>query len=247
MARPHNLIRQNISCNLLSSSGLTGGSIRGFVADSPGSPINTLGDDTVNKQKLLNGCLDKYTPVIFAKLFGNSNPVELEIGCGKGKFLLARALENPDINFLGIDRIMKWMKRRKIQSEKNSVSNIQFMKAEARAFLKEAVPPASLSLVHIYFPDPWFKRRHHGRRVVNAELLRILHSRLVPSGLIEIATDDQDYFIAMKKSIAETAELWDNVRETKNERILDGMNKTNYELKWESQGKMLFYAELRKS
>ena len=199
-----------------------------------------------SEKKSKTRVVDKYEPIVFAELFGNSNPVEFEIGCGKGKFLLARALENPGINFFGIDRIMKWMKRRKIQSEKRSVSNIQFMKAEARAFLKEAIPAESLSVVHIYFPDPWFKRRHHGRRVVSAELLRILHSRLVPGGLIEIATDDQDYFVAMKKSIAETAELWDNVRETLNERILDGMNKTNYELKWESQGKMLFYAELRK-
>ena len=63
---------------------------------------------------------------------------------------------------------------------------------------------------------------------------------------MEIATDDKDYFDAMKKTIAATAELWENVRETVNERILDGMNKTNYELKWAAQGRLLYYAELKK-
>lgn len=182
----------------------------------------------------------------FGELFGNSNPVEIEIGCGKGKFLLSRALENPDANFLGIDRVGKWMKRRKTRVEREALPNIRFLKAEARAFLAEAVPSASVAIFHVYFPDPWPKRRHQKRRTISAEFLKLLHSRLVPGGLIEVATDDADYFEAMKKSIAATAKLWENVRETKNERILGGMHKTNYELKFEAEKRTLFYAELVK-
>ena len=79
-----------------------------------------------------------------------------------------------------------------------------------------------------------------------ADLLKLLHARLIAGGLVELATDDKDYFEAMKKTIAATAELWENVREAVNERILDGMNKTNYELKWAAQGRSLFYVELKK-
>jgi tRNA (guanine-N7-)-methyltransferase len=189
---------------------------------------------------------EKYDPVIFREFFGNSHPVEMEIGCGKGKFLVARAIENPGINFLGIDRVSKFMKIGKTRAEKRTLPNIRFLRAEARAFLTEAIAPGSVSLFHIYFPDPWPKRRHQVRRVFTPGLLTLLHSRLAPEGLVEIATDDKDYFEAMKKTIAATVELWENVRETVNERILDGMNKTNYELKWAAEGRPLFYAELKK-
>jgi len=188
----------------------------------------------------------KYELLVFEEFFGNRNPVEMEIGCGKGKFLLDRAEENPGTNFIGIDRIGKWMKRRKDRAERNAMPNIRFMRAEARAFLTEAVPPGSLSIIHLYFPDPWPKRRHHTRRVMSGDFLRLLHSRLVPGGLLEIATDHVDYNEAMKKTIAAAAELWDNVRETRNERIVGGMNKTNYELKFEAEGKPLYYTELVK-
>ena len=189
---------------------------------------------------------EKYEPIIFKEFFGNTNPVEIEIGCGKGKFLVARAIENPKINFLGIDRVSKFMKIGKTRAEKRTLPNIRFLRAEARAFLTEAIGSGSISIFHIYFPDPWPKRRHQIRRVFSTELLKLLYARLIPGGLVEVATDDKDYFVAMKKTIAATEELWENVRETVNERILDGMNKTNYELKWAAQGRSLFYAELKK-
>lgn len=189
---------------------------------------------------------EKFEPLVFSECFGNTHPVEFEIGCGKGKFLVARAMGNPGINFLGIDRVSKFMNIGKTRAQKRVLPNIRFIRAEARAFLTEAIAPESVCVFHIYFPDPWPKRRHQVRRVFTPEFLVLLHTRLVPGGLVEIATDDKDYFDAMKKTIAATAELWENTRETVNERILDGMNKTNYELKWAAQGRSLYYAELKK-
>ena len=189
---------------------------------------------------------EKHVPLVFSEIFGNVNSVEMEIGCGKGKFLVARSIANPGINFFGIDRVSKFMNIGKTRAQKRALPNIRFLRAEARAFLTEAIAPESVSIFHIYFPDPWPKRRHQVRRVFTTELLRLLHARLVPGGLVEIATDDKDYYAAMKKTIAATAELWENTRETINERILDGMNKTNYEIKWAAQGRSLFYAELKK-
>ncbi|MFH1207927.1 MAG: tRNA (guanosine(46)-N7)-methyltransferase TrmB [Candidatus Omnitrophota bacterium] len=189
---------------------------------------------------------EKYDSVVFSECFGNSHPVEMEIGCGKGKFLVARAIENPGTNFFGIDRVSKFMNIGKTRAQKRALPNIRFLRAEARAFLTEAVAPLSVSIFHLYFPDPWPKRRHQARRVFTSQLLELLHARLVPGGLVEIATDDKDYFAAMQKTIAATAQLWENVREAVNERILDGMNKTNYELKWAAKGRSLYYTELKK-
>jgi len=190
--------------------------------------------------------VEKHDPVVFSELFGNAHPVEMEIGCGKGKFLVARSIGNPEINFLGIDRVSKFMNIGKTRAQKRTLPNIRFLRAEARAFLTEAIAPGSVSVFHIYFPDPWPKRRHQVRRVFTPGLLTLLHARLVPGGLVEIATDDKDYFDAMKKTIATTGELWENVREAVNERIFDGMNKTNYELKWAAEGRPLYYVELKK-
>ncbi len=189
---------------------------------------------------------EKYDPIVFGEFFRNSNPVEMEIGCGKGKFLVARAIENPRTNFLGIDRVSKFMNIGKTRAQKRKLPNIRFIRAEARVFLAEAIAPGSVSIFHVYFPDPWPKRRHQSRRVFTAEFLALLHTRLAPGGLVEVATDDKDYFDTMKKTIAATAELWENARETVNERILGGTMKTNYELKFEAEGRPLFYAELRK-
>ena len=222
---------------------------RAFVVPNPNNfRESEIGATHVNpiEKKSKTRVEEKYTPVVFSEYFGNTHPVEIEIGCGKGKFLVARAIENPGTNFLGIDRVSKFMNTGKMRAQKRALPNIRFLRAEARAFLTGAIAPASVSIFHIYFPDPWPKRRHQARRVFTPQLLELLHARLVPGGLIEIATDEKDYFAAMKKTIAATAQLWENVREAVNERILDGMNKTNYELKWAAEGRPLYYTELKK-
>jgi tRNA (guanine-N7-)-methyltransferase len=197
--------------------------------------------------KMRKGSIEeKFAPLSFSELFGNTHPVEMEIGCGKGKFLVARAIEHPGTNFFGIDRVSKFMNIGKTRAQKRTLPNIRFLRAEARAFLTEAIALGSVSIFHVYFPDPWPKRRHRVRRVFTPEFLTLLHGRLVPGGLVEVATDDKDYFDAMKKTVAVTGVLWDNVRESVNERILGGMNRTNYELKWAAAGRSLYYMELRK-
>ena len=125
---------------------------------------------------------EKHEAIVFNEFFGNSNSVEMEIGCGKGKFLVARSIENPNTNFLGIDRVSKFMNIGKTRAQKRALPNIRFLRAEARAFLTEAIALGSVDIFHIYFPDPWPKRRHQVRRVFTAELLKLLHARLVLGG-----------------------------------------------------------------
>ncbi len=181
----------------------------------------------------------------FQNLFGNTNPVEIEIGCGKGKFLVTRAAENPSINFLGLDRVMKWMKIGLKKSENRHLTNLFFLQAESREYL-DRVPDQSVKLFHIYFPDPWPKRRHRKRRLVTADFLSQLEKKLEPQGAVELATDDADYFEQMKNASSSTVSLWRSIRVCRNERIQDPHIKTNYELKYEAAGRPLHYLELVK-
>ena len=129
--------------------------------------------------------------------------------------------------------------------DKRNLANLQFLQAEIREFLTR-VPGQSVSAFHIYFPDPWPKRRHRSRRVVTAEFLEILDQKLAPAGSVELATDDADYFEQMKNAAAATASLWKQVQECRNQRIKDPHIKTNYELKYEAVGRDLYYLELWK-
>lgn len=183
-----------------------------------------------------------YSP---ANTFGNTASVELEIGCGKGKFLVMRAQESPDRNFIGVDRVGKWMKIGDWRGTKRQLSNIVFIKAEALSFL-DVLEPACVEIIHMYFPDPWPKRRHRPRRLFSADFLILLYSKLKPGGLIELATDDEDYFLQMKKSIEQAPLVWASRRETLNERICQSHLKTNYESKFAAAGRKLHYLELRK-
>jgi tRNA (guanine-N7-)-methyltransferase len=182
----------------------------------------------------------------FADIFGNENPIEAEIGCGKGKFLLARAQEHPEINFLGVDMVWKWMKYGVERSAKRGLKNVRFVKADARELLRSGVADGSVSIFHIYFPDPWPKKRHRKRRLVTGDFLRLLNEKLTPGGLVELATDYEDYFTQMRAAVVQSGVPWDRVVEKANERLFEALSKTNYEIKYEAAGRTLFYLEMRK-
>ncbi len=179
-------------------------------------------------------------------IFDSDHPVEVEIGCGKGKFLIARAMENPDINFLGIDVVWKWMKYGVKRSRRRGITNIRFIKSDARELTRYGRPAESVSIVHVYFPDPWPKRRHRKRRLITGEFLSLLYSRLIDGGLIELATDYHDYYVQMRTAIVQSGVKWRHVDETADRRLFDAALKTNYELKYESAGRTLHYIELQK-
>jgi len=180
-------------------------------------------------------------------MFDRKLPLEVEIGAGKGRFLLHRAEANPDINFVGFDYIWKYLKVGWERAQKRDLPNLLFFKAEANEVVEHLIPDASVSIFHVYFPDPWHKRRHHKRRLLTPEFFKLLHRRLEPGGKLEIATDNFDYMIAFKSSFVEAGEtLWSDIRSTVNERIMNPEFTTNFELKYKTEGRDLYYIELRK-
>jgi tRNA (guanine-N7-)-methyltransferase len=191
--------------------------------------------------------LDRSRCSSITELFDDGKPLEVEIGAGKGKYLLARAQLEPDINFIGFDYIWKYLKIGWARAQKRELSNLLFFKAEAQEVITHLTPGESVSIFHIYFPDPWHKRKHHKRRYMTPEFIQMLHDRLVPGGRIELATDNFDYYMWLRRTLIEAGEdMWSGTRERKNERILNPEIKTNFELKYEAEGRDLFYLELRK-
>lgn len=133
-------------------------------------------------------------PLNFAQLFGNTNPVELEIGFGKGTFLVEQSILRPEINFFGIEYANWFFRYASDRLRRRSPGNVRTVRAEANFFIKEFIPDSSISVLHIYFPDPWPKARHHKRRLIRESFVPVIHRILCPGGRVQIVTDHQGYF-----------------------------------------------------
>ncbi len=142
-----------------------------------------------------------------AKLFGNDHPFEIEVGCGKGLFLLNSALVHSEANFLGIELDRKYLLFAATRIAKRGLKNVRLAGADARVFLSKHLPPACCRLVHVYFPDPWWKQKHRKRRLFTPEFARACEAVLLPGGRLSIATDVEEYFKTIVKVVAEQTRL----------------------------------------
>ena len=126
-------------------------------------------------------------------------PLEVDVGCGKGRFLLARAKAKADTNFLGIDRLLGRLRRIDARILRENRWNIRLLNMDAAYAVEYLLPAASVVTFHIFFPDPWPKRRHHRHRLFRPAFMGALHRALVPGGRVNIATDHVDYFAGIAK------------------------------------------------
>jgi tRNA (guanine-N7-)-methyltransferase len=126
---------------------------------------------------------------LWSSLFGNERPVEIEIGPGRGDVLLAFATARPDVNFFAIEHVRAAAEHIARRLAAAGVSNAQVLAADASCVVRHVVPPASVAGYHVYFPDPWPKRRHHRRRLFTSELATALGRTLAPGGVVHVATD----------------------------------------------------------
>ncbi|MFW6145887.1 MAG: tRNA (guanosine(46)-N7)-methyltransferase TrmB [Planctomycetota bacterium] len=132
-------------------------------------------------------------PVDFSALFGNTRPVELEIGSGKGTFLVHRAKARPEVNFLGIEWANQYCRLAADRMARWGVRNVRMLRADAAAFARKRIPDNSLQRVHIYFPDPWPKTRHKKRRIVQPPFVEVIHRKLRVGGQLVVVTDHRGY------------------------------------------------------
>ena len=134
----------------------------------------------------------------FGGIFGRSGPVHIEIGTGKGGFLLNEAKNQPDANFLGIEWARRYYRYAVDRIGRWGLKNVRIIRTDAVFFLTDFVPDDSVDCFHIYFPDPWPKKRHHKRRFFCAVNMQQLLRALKTGGQLKIATDHAEYFEVIK-------------------------------------------------
>jgi tRNA (guanine-N7-)-methyltransferase len=130
-------------------------------------------------------------------LFGNQNPVEIEVGTGKGLFLLHAATTRPDTNFFGIEIVRKYQLYAATRYAIRNLPNVKTACADAKAVLRDFVASGSVAAVHVYFPDPWWKQRHRKRRVFTPEFAADAARATAVGGRLLIASDVEEYFGVM--------------------------------------------------
>ena len=136
-------------------------------------------------------------------LFGRRAPLEVEVGSGKGLFLRSAAAERPDVDFLGIEIGPKFARFSAAGLVKRAIPNAVVVIADAAEVFDKRLPDACLAAVHVYFPDPWWKRRHEKRRLMRASLVRHVERTLQPGGRLHFWTDVEEYFHATLQMLAD--------------------------------------------
>ncbi|CAN5798797.1 tRNA (guanosine(46)-N7)-methyltransferase TrmB [soil metagenome] len=186
------------------------------------------------------------SPIRWPDLFGNEQPVEFEVGPGKGLFLANAATRQPGHNFLGVELARKYARKAAERVAKRGLTNVRVVVGDARRMLKEFVPPASLVAVHVYFPDPWWKKRHKKRRVFNETLFGDIERTLQPGGDLYIVSDVEEYFEVMTALVANRPAFALQARPEPNtpEHDLDYL--TNFERKFRIEGRPIHRQHYRR-
>lgn len=178
-------------------------------------------------------------PLDLAELFGNTRPVELEVGCGKGGFLLEQARQHPERNYLGIEWANKYCRYAADRMARWGLANVRLLRADAVEVLLRRVPPQSLSAVHVYHPDPWPKARHHKRRLFRPAVVERLVDILVDGGMLAVQTDHAEYFAVIHGLLEARSELEQvlRVNSDSGDDSAAGTVATNYQIKYHRAGR----------
>jgi tRNA (guanine-N7-)-methyltransferase len=146
-----------------------------------------------------------FAPLDFGEIYRRRAPVEVDLGCGDGSFLAAIAAENPGKDFLGIERLLGRVRATCRKIERGSLTNARVLRFEIFYAVERLLPENSVTGFHLMFPDPWPKRRHAPRRLVNEDFLASLHRALLPNGTVRIATDETEYFRQITRLVSESS------------------------------------------
>jgi tRNA (guanine-N7-)-methyltransferase len=137
-----------------------------------------------------------------ARLFPVAQPLEVELGSGDGSFLVDYARQHPARNFIGIERLLGRIRKMDRKGRRAGLANLRGVRIESSYFLEYLLPANSASALHIYFPDPWPKRKHQRHRLINERFPNLADAAVAPGGVVYLRTDDRDYFEQMTSVFA---------------------------------------------
>lgn len=179
-------------------------------------------------------------PLDWEAIFGRPGPVEIEVGSGKGGFLVEAATRSPETGFLSIEWASAYAEGLRDRIRRRDLRNVRVVRAEAGRLLREAVPAGSVRAVHVYFPDPWPKKRHHKRRLVTPAFAGAVAEALAPGGELRFVTDHAEYFVEAK-AVLDAEPRLEGVAVP-----ADMVDLSNYERKYRAEGRPIHRARYRR-
>ena len=182
----------------------------------------------INQKKILD----------LKRLFGNQSPIHVDIGFGDGNALIQEAEKNPETNFIGIEVHRPGIGRCLMEIKKKQLSNILISSHDAQEVMKSQIKDDSLDRINLYFPDPWPKKKHHKRRIVQEDFLDLINSSLMPRGFFYCKTDWEDYAKHISK-VFESVGGWNKNSITDLEISYQEIPSTSYERKALKEGRLL--------
>jgi tRNA (guanine-N7-)-methyltransferase len=146
-------------------------------------------------------------PLDLAGLFPSTQRLEVELGCGDASFLVEYARRHPETNFIGVERLLGRLKKLDRKGRRAGLTNLRGVRIESAYFLQYLLPPQTAEALHVYFPDPWPKKKHRRHRLINAAFPGLADRTLRTGGVVYLRTDDGDYFEQMTEVFGTSREF----------------------------------------
>jgi tRNA (guanine-N7-)-methyltransferase len=192
-------------------------------------------------------CENLETPPAWADIFGNENPIALEIGCGIGDFIAKTAEAAPNRNFIAIDYYNKGCDSTCRRLGRAGINNVRVLRVEAREFIAGYIPENSLAALYINCPDPWPKKRHRKRRLVNSGFMEFVRGYLRPGADFFFATDFEDYGEDVAAFMSKQPGYMNMLAPDLSRFELADYHRSKYMLKFMAEGKQIHFVHYRKN
>lgn len=180
---------------------------------------------------------------VFRECVAEPLPLVVDVGFGRGEFLLELARQDPGQAFVGVEYSHKRALKMARRLAKTEIVNVRIAEATAEAFLRDALPDASVACFWVNFPDPWPKKRHAKRRLLQRDVAALFARRLVPGGLLRVATDHPEYAEWIDEVLAAEPALANRYAPDRWRSAAPGRSPTAYELEWRSLGRDFHFFE----
>lgn len=185
---------------------------------------------------------DYFRKIERTEICQGDRPLEVDLGCGDGSFLMEMAREFPERDFLGVERLLGRVRKVCKKATRRGLGNARVLRLDSRYVVEWLLPVASVSRLHLLCPDPWPKLRHHRRRVIQHSFLEAVRIALVPGGEFLFMTDHEEYFQWAAAKVEEFGKL-ERLEWSEDSFFYP---KTDFQVQWEAEGKSMFRLRCRK-